>query len=60
MKTFNLTFATALLLSSVRSANCPFGFMHSIVGAGPSAESTGLIEMDIDIQPKREQGIKKE
>jgi len=30
-----------------------------MVGLGPSAESTGLIEMDIDIL-SREKGIKKE
>lgn len=57
MKTLNIV--TALLLSSVSSASCPFGFMHQMVGLGPSAESTGLIEMDIDIL-SREKGIKKE
>lgn len=57
MKALNIV--TALLLSSVSSASCPFGFMHQMVGLGPSAESTGLIEMDIDIL-SREKGIKKE
>ena len=57
MKTLNI--ASALLLSSVNSASCPFGFLHQTIGVGPSAESTGLIEMDIDIL-STDKGIKKE